>query len=97
MRIRIKDTPPGFPPRWVREGWVGIELESSGRERGDELGLRVGNQNRGGYRVKGKHAFDQLKEHNHDAFVWWQTECPWVEDETLIFRADVCEEIQEST
>ena len=97
MRIRIKDTPPGFPPQWVREGWVGIELESSGRERGDEPGLRVGNQNHGGYCVEGQHALDQLKEHNPGAFVWWQTENPWVAEETLIFRADVCEKIDEST
>ncbi len=95
MRIRIVGTPPGFAPESVRQGWVGIELESTGRENADaaQPDARLGQENLGGYQVDGAAAFQALERHNKAAYDWWIESCPEATASILIFRADVCEEL----
>lgn len=100
MRIRIKSTPPGTAaPGDIRALWVGIVLESSGREQPTALqeGARFGSQNLGGYQVDTAHAFERLKEHSPKAYQWWDENWGFAAlGSTLIFHADACEEVPES-
>lgn len=96
MRIRIVKTPPGHHPQWVREAWVGIVLESDGREKfsDDDHMTRIGTANLGGYAVHGYRALLALKDHHKQAHAWWhEHHAPFVFD--LVFHADVCEELPE--
>lgn len=95
MRIRITATPPGFAPKWVREAWVDIVLESTGREnQGGSVGFnRKGQENLGGYQVQAIGAFAALLIHFPEACQWWEENCPEAALGTLVFHADVCEEI----
>lgn len=96
MRIRITSTPPGRAPEEVREKWVGIEFESIGREEAPSGGLRLGTENMGGYQVRAEVAFAALAKHSPEAHRWWTEGAPWdLMNDTLIFRADVCEEISD--
>ena len=94
VQIRITSAPPGFPPKKVREGWVGITLTSSGRERELDLRGRIGTENLGGYVVEAPAAMEALRVHNPDAYAWWKEGMPELcEGGRLIFKADVCEEV----
>lgn len=95
MFIRIVKTPPGRAPERIRQMWVGIELESLGREtdpNSDEF--RIGDENRGGYVVNGREALKELKHYNHEAFVYWFGTFPHLAlDGKLVFATDVCMEV----
>ncbi len=54
-KIKIIDTPPGFAPEEIRLQWLGIEipLVENPIPEGEEI-ARIGNQNKGGYQVRGK-------------------------------------------
>ncbi len=100
MRIRIKKTPPGLAPEWVRAAWVGIEMESTGKEDPKTLtdydlliGRREGKENLGGYKVYGEVAFKALQPVNQKAYDWWMKNRPRISHCELIFHTDVCEEI----
>lgn len=95
MFIRIVKTPPGRAPERIRQMWVGIELESLGREtdpNSDEF--RIGDENRGGYVVNGLEALTKLRSRDREAFVYWFATFPHLAlDGKLLFAADVCEEV----
>ncbi len=94
MRIKIKDIPLGDPPEWVRQAWLGIELESIGRNDLNDLSTLIGRQgyqNLGGYMVFGEVAFQALQLHNKDAYIWWMINSPQTARKTLVFSARVCE------
>ena len=96
MRIRIKSTPPATnTPDWVREAWVGLEMESLGKENLSDRDLLVegrgGRKNIGGYKVVWDEASRVLRKHNEEAYLWWLNSHP---DATMfVFHIDVCEEI----
>lgn len=95
MYIRIIKTPPGRAPERIRQMWIGIVLPSQGREADPTSGeFRIGDENRGGYVVTGRDALRELREYNHEAFVWWFGTFPHLGlDGKLVFATDVCEEI----
>ncbi len=97
MLIKIVKTPAGKPPEWVRQCWIGIELESLGKEKVTDrdvlIGRCKGRTNLGGYMVDGEVAFRALEKHNKTAYEWWMKYWPEAAFATLIFHTDVCEEM----
>lgn len=92
MKVRITGTPPGFAPEAIREKWVGIEMQSIGREKPGEVGLpRTGTDNQGGYKFTAEEALKKLKEHDQEAHDFWVKHLP--PGSHLVFKEDVCEEI----
>jgi hypothetical protein len=97
MRIKIIGTTPGDnPPKWVKDAWVGIELESMGKETTspqNDFEVLTGMRNSGGYMVAGYLALEALKNHNKKAYDWWQKNCPLTMTGILVFHTSVCKEI----
>lgn len=60
-KIKIIEVPPGFAPEEIRKQWVGVEIPLAenpipeGRE-----SFQIGNQNQGGYQVRGVDAVKAL-------------------------------------
>ena len=95
MRIRIIAVPSGkAAPEEIRKLWVGIEMESIGKEEPtdkDVLTGRLGRTNLGGYMVTGEEAFKALEAHNKEAYDWWKEHCPNFLCAVLVFHTEVCE------
>ncbi len=73
-KIKIIDTPPGFAPEEIRKQWIGVIIPLSENPiPEDKVVIRIGNQNRGGYKVRGSEAVSALKEAGkHEAAEFWQ-------------------------
>ena len=98
MRIRIKSTPPGPAPEKAREVWVGLELETMGREDLTDKDVLIGLQDKkvlGAYKVTGQEAFSVLRKHNPNGYAWWMEYYPKLATRVVRFSAEACEEIPE--
>lgn len=95
MKIKIVSTPPGtFAPEEIRKLWVGLVVESLGRENPQREGARLGKENLGGYRISGPTIMAALKIHNQNAYKWWAEHLPGLlTGMELVFKAEVCQEI----
>lgn len=91
-KIKIIDVPPGFAPEHIRKQWVGIEipLAQNPIPEGKEV-ARIGNDNAGGYQVKGVDAVKALKEAGKDeAADFWED----YSSGNFKFKKEVCEVIE---
>lgn len=99
IRIRITKIPhpngENPPPEWVRECWVGMELETSGLVVPNDFCVVIGQQTPHGYRVSGAMALEALKLHNkEEAHKWWMTYHPKMASSlSITFCRGVCEEV----
>ena len=97
MRIRIVGTPSSkLAPEEIMRCWVGIELNSIGREELKDKDVLIGcvsTGNLGGYLVFGELAFQTPETHNKEAYDWWAQNHPELFRRTLVFRVEVCEVI----
>lgn len=97
MKFVIVSTPPGDPPDWVREAWVGLILPEENPD--DPAIVRIGvlggrPQNDGGYKVSGRTAIAALEEHNAAAAQWWFNNAAHVLLGSLTFSRDVCRVVE---
>lgn len=92
MKIRIIDRPLGEAPDWVRDAWIGLELDLlipqeitaptrgvlSGRSWWRSLWVRLfrGNPPVTGFVVSGKNSIDRLATVRPDAAAWWHQHAP---------------------
>jgi hypothetical protein len=94
MKVKIVRTPPGEAPLWVREAWVGLEMESVGRAEAGEL-LMIGAcggraVNGDGFRITAQEAMRALGEKREDAKAWWTQRSVMAPDSELVFATHVC-------
>ncbi len=91
-KIKITHVPPGFAPEKIRKQWLNIEipLAENPIPDGKEV-VRIGNDNVGGYQVKGVDAVKALKEAGKDeAANFWKD----FSSGNFTFKKDVCELIE---
>lgn len=93
-KFRIIATPPGQAPEWVRQAWIGLELTISSAP-GIQTGITGGKaENLGGFSAYGQDAIDLLREKNPQAAAWWKNNASFVLSNYLVFKREVCEEIE---
>ncbi len=88
-KIKIIAVPPGFAPEEIRKQWLDIEipLAQNPIPEGKEV-ARIGNDNTGGYQVKGVDAVQALKDAGKDeAANFWKT----FSSGNFTFKKEVCE------
>lgn len=100
-RIRIIATPPGQAPKWVREEWVGLEVnvEENAPEPGEgiQLGVKAGKpENLGGYPVRTSDAISALRKKSPQAAEWWEINLPLGFIPRFVFDREACEIIPET-
>ena len=91
-KIKIISTPPGFAPEEIREQWLNVEipLAQNPIPEGKEV-ARIGNDNAGGYQVKGSDAVQALRDAGKDqAADFWQAYASG----NFKFKKEVCELIK---
>lgn len=88
-KIKIIEVPPGFVPEHIRKQWIGVEipLTENPIPEGQET-FQVGNQNSGGYQVKGVDAVKALLDSDkQEAANFW---IPYSSG-NFKFKKEVCE------
>jgi hypothetical protein len=100
-KIRITSRPQGEPPEWVRDAWIGCELDCAPRTCGHVpeycAGVVTGRLSKiDGYDVCQVHAFMVLNEKSPEAARWWaESGYPYV---GLMFRfKSACAQVLETT
>ena len=77
--IEIIQVPPGFPPDWVRENWVGVVIPLADSLNPEADGLKW-NPRTGevvtatSFGVKTQQAIDALREKSEEAYQWFVDE-----------------------
>ncbi len=103
MKIRIVSTPTGEPPKWVREAWVNLELDTLGiQDLSDDntdffqvdYMRRNDNENIGGYRISHETAMKAIAATNEKAAKWWKKNDDLMFDE-FIFAEKCCEVVKD--
>lgn len=93
-RIRIKETPSGDAPEWVREALVGIELdadENATKPPKNDMETLINRQNLVGYKVKMTALLKALEPHNEKAHEWLEMHCH--KSASMVLRAEICEPV----
>jgi len=87
-KIKIKDVPPGFAPKHIREQWIGIEIPLTEKPIPEGQGFKTGNSNGDGYQVAGIDAVKALKDAGKkEAADFWEK----YSSGNFIFKKEVCE------
>jgi hypothetical protein len=88
-KLKIVQIPPGFAPEHIRKQWIGVEipLAENPIPEGKEA-LRIGNDNAGGYQVKGTDAVKALRDAGKiEAADFWENYSSGM----FKFKKEVCE------
>jgi hypothetical protein len=89
QKIKIIAVPAGFAPEHIRKEWVGIEIplaEDPIPE--DKVVMKIGNQNKDGYQVKGTDAVKALQDaEKFEAAEFWGS----FSSGNFTFKKNVCE------
>lgn len=100
VKIRVKTRPPGQEPAWVREAWIGLELEATKVEETNDfsyMGIMRGiasDKNTGGFLVRPQIAIAALNDaRKTEAADWWKTRSLFYKN--FIFKEKNCEIITE--
>jgi len=99
MKIEVIARPSGQAPEWVRDAWIGIQLEAK-RDNPEGtiylgvLGGKASQDNIGGYRVNGGKAMKVLTDKNPKAAQWWNDNASFVFLGDLVFGAKFCKVIE---
>lgn len=94
VRIKIVKTPKGGAPKWVRNKWIGIELETDTHHlptRDFVTGQASGQV--GGYEILADKAIEALEQISPDAATWFREFFPIGSVKHFVFDADCAEEI----
>lgn len=80
LKIKITSRPEGWAPEWVRDAWIGIELEARPKTRPPSLssiifgvdGILPDTQSPHVYITTMGKALKALELHNKKAYQWWK-------------------------
>lgn len=91
--VTIITTPAFKAPREVMDVWLGVTLQTRGRQVGEGSGVLMGKKRDGGYRVLGADALASLREHSSLTAHWWELNFFGFKETEFIFDAKVCREL----
>jgi len=100
MRIKFVSTPTGQAPEWVRNAWIGVEVETFDTSGPNDIlrgvkGGKADQSNIGGYKVSTKEAVEAVRKTNPEAAKWWDKNLPTSVFSTLVFGKVFCEVISD--
>jgi len=94
--IKIIATPPGQAPKWVRDGWIGVEIPILKQPTGGiQMGVCGGKaENAGGHQVATHEAVEALRKKSPEAADWWKKNFSLASISSLVFSKDVCQVVE---
>jgi len=98
LKIKIISIPDGGAPFWVRQAWIGIELEAEPDTEAPVLGIKMVSvegpvvvvDKINGYVVKVGYALEMLKSYNEKAYEWREGHFSYEENSEWIFNQECC-------
>jgi hypothetical protein len=92
VKIRITGLTTGHAPLWVREAWIGLEIEAMPVRPGKMFAVNgLPQKHAAGFNVNSRKTIEILRKKSPAAADWWLKNVPWILTHQLFFNAESCE------